>query len=104
MSQKEVRNSGILLGSVFVELMHVSQNGEVTVMLSEISKLGFVGYGLAVSQMVVTDYVESLRCHECGEPVIAVDEFHHAVGDLKYRSHLAFRYPFYSVYLCKAVL
>ena len=84
--------------------MYVADYAKVAVLLRKISKLRLIANGLSMSKVVVSYYVESLRCQKVRKSVIAVDKFNHAVSDLKYRLHFPFGYPFYGVYLCASVL
>ena len=70
----------------------------------KVSELGFVRDGLPVPEMVVPDHVKPLGSHVRREPVVAVDELDHAVGDLQHAPDFVLRDPFDGVDLGKAVL
>ena len=91
MSQQKVGHAGVKLLGEAGDGVQVLQHGTVAVRQGKEAVVLFGADGAAVSQMVVPGNKDALLGKVLGKGLVAVDELHHAVGQLHHGADLPLR-------------
>ena len=92
MPQQEIRHARVQLFGAHGHGVQVGQNGAVTVRLGKVAVVRFGADGAAVAQMVVAGNKDAPPGQIFRQRLVAVNKFHHAVGQLQNRLYFTLRH------------
>ena len=90
--QQKIRHARVQLFGAHGHGVQVGQNGAVAVRLGKVAVVRFGADGAAVAQMVVAGNKDAPPGQIFRQRLVAVNKFHHAVGQLQNRLYFTFRH------------
>ena len=92
MPQQKIRHPRVQLFGAHGHGVQVGQNGAVAVRLGKVAVVRFGADGAAVAQMVVAGNKNAPPGQIFRQRLVAVNKFHHAVGQLQNRLYFTLRH------------